>query len=130
MSIFTATAKAAMTTEPKEFTRPCTRRIPKFITDCCRQVKNERLQSCRKIFRSHRRSALPTRRSGQLCQVHRARPTPAAYWASTVASAAPMTPICRGMTKSRSRPMFPTTDTPKNSSGVTEFPMARSRLAK
>ena len=43
MSVFTAAAKAAMTTVPKLFTSPWTMRIPKFITDCCRQVSEERL---------------------------------------------------------------------------------------
>ena len=44
VSIFTATAKAAMTAVPKLFTRPWTMRMPKFITDCCRQVKKGEIQ--------------------------------------------------------------------------------------
>ena len=42
MSIFTAAAKAAMTVAPKLLTSPCTIRMPKFITDCCTQVSEER----------------------------------------------------------------------------------------
>ena len=38
MSILTAAAKAAITAGPKEFTRPCTSRMPKFITDCWAQI--------------------------------------------------------------------------------------------
>ena len=34
-----AAAKAAMTVTPKLLTSPWIIRIPKFITDCCRQVK-------------------------------------------------------------------------------------------
>ena len=30
-----------MTLTPKEFTSPCTIRMPKFITDCCTQVSRE-----------------------------------------------------------------------------------------
>ena len=39
--IFTPAAKAAIVTAPKLFTRPCTVRIPRFITDCCAQVSRE-----------------------------------------------------------------------------------------
>ena len=35
VSIFTASANAAIMAVPKLFTRPCTIKIPKFITDCC-----------------------------------------------------------------------------------------------
>ena len=41
-----------MTAAPKELTRPCTMRMPKFITDCCTDV---RVESC-KISTMSRRS--------------------------------------------------------------------------
>ena len=44
LAIFTAAAKAAITTAPKLFTSPCIIRIPKFITDCWIQVRKERLK--------------------------------------------------------------------------------------
>ena len=40
-SIFTAAANAAITAAPKLFTSPCTIKMPRFITDCCTQVKME-----------------------------------------------------------------------------------------
>ena len=130
VSIFTATAKAAITAVPKLLTRPWIMRMPKFITDCCRQVNKERLSRLPRAVRSHRQSARPTRRSGKARQVYRASPSPAIYWAITVASAAPMTPMPSGRTKRRSRPIFSTTATPRNSRGVAELPTARRRLAK
>ena len=33
-ALLTAAAKAAMMTVPKLFTKPCTIRMPRFITDC------------------------------------------------------------------------------------------------
>ena len=41
----TAAANAAMTAVPKLLTSPCTIRMPRFITDCCRQVRKENCAS-------------------------------------------------------------------------------------
>ena len=57
-------------------------------------------------------------------------PAPETYWAMTVASAAPATPRSSPTTNHRSRPMFSTADTARNSRGTTELPTERSREAK
>ena len=65
----TAAAKAAMITGPKLFTRPCTIRIPKFMTDCCTQVRMERLHISRRIWPFHRRSVREGRKFLQRIKV-------------------------------------------------------------
>ena len=57
-------------------------------------------------------------------------PTPERYWAITVASAAPPTPHFSPMTNHRSRTMFNTAETARNTSGTTEFPTDRRKEAK
>ena len=118
VSIFTATENAAMTTEPKLFTTVCTIRIPRFITDCCKQVNPDSDKILRKFRLSHRISRRVSRNS----------PTPETYCAMAVASAAPIIPMPNGMTKSKSSPTFSATDTPRKISGRVEFPMPRSML--
>ena len=63
-SIFTAAAKAAMTTVPKLFTRPWTIRMPKFITDCWAQVRTENWDISRSTPLSIPMSLPATRNSG------------------------------------------------------------------
>ena len=41
-SIFTPAAKAAIVAVPKLFTSPCTVNMPKFMTDCCTHVSEEK----------------------------------------------------------------------------------------
>ena len=55
---------------------------------------------------------------------------PATYWAKTVAIAAPAMPHENTSTNKRSSAMFKSADVPRNHSGATEFPTARSRQAK
>lgn len=69
VSIFTATAKAAITAVPKLLTRPWIMRMPKFITDCCRQVNRERFSRLLRTALFHRQSSRRTRSSGKACQV-------------------------------------------------------------
>ncbi len=76
---------------PKLLTSPCTMRMPKFITDCCRQVKPDRLSSWRRVALFQTRSSRRTRRA-KAFQVYPASPRPARYWEITVARAAPAPP--------------------------------------
>ena len=46
------------------------------------------------------------------------------YWAIIVASAAPTVPLFKTATNNRSSPIFNNVETPKNTSGMTEFPTA------
>ena len=56
----TAAAKAAMTEAPKLFTSPCTISIPRFITDCCRQVSTEAPVTSRTVSLRTRICCRPT----------------------------------------------------------------------
>ena len=130
VSIFTATAKAAMTAVPKLFTRPWTMRMPKFITDCCTQVRREnRAISSTRSF-SQRTSWRLGRSWGILASVNASSPSPDTHWERLVAKAAPATPQGTTTTNTKSSTMFSTALTPKNNRGVAELPMARSRQAK
>ena len=128
VSIFTATANAAITTGPKLFTTACTISIPRFMTDCCRHVSPESDRMLRKCLPFHFMSLRRGRYSGQAARKKISMPIPEAYCAITVAAAAPAIPQPSGMTNSRSSPTFSTTDTPRKISGAMEFPMLLSRL--
>ena len=130
MSIFTATAKAAMITVPKLFTRPWIIRIPKFITDCWAQVITEYRITLSSVSFLRRIYSLLIRRAGTLHSVYAAIPTPDTAWEITVASAAPATPLSSPATNQISRNTFRTDDTARNQSGTTEFPTERRRQAK
>ena len=119
-----------MTDGPKELTLPCTIRIPKFMTACCTEVKPDSPAISRSTRPSHFLCSLRGTSSGNRQTVNATSPNPDTYCASTVAPAAPPTPQSSVMTKNRSSTMFKTADTAKNSSGVTESPIARSRFAK
>ena len=98
--------------------------------DCCTQVSRDRLQISRSIRRAGRSWARAGRRSGRFTRVYTAMPIPDTYWEITVAMAAPATPQGMTSTKNRSRPMFSTALTAKNTRGTVELPMDRSRQEK
>ena len=85
----TAAAKAAITVSPKLFTRPCTIRMPRFITDCWTQVRMEKLAISRILARRTGRSWRRGRSWGQRIRANAPSPMPETYWEMTVASAAP-----------------------------------------
>ena len=57
----TAAAKEAMIVVPKLLTSPCTARIPRFMIDCCKHVRAEKLVIS--FMRDLRRRILPSRQS-------------------------------------------------------------------
>ena len=126
MSIFTAAAKAAMTTVPKLFTSPWTMRIPKFITDCCRQVSEDRLSISLSIATEKCRSDFRGRKERHFISTYTAMPIPDTYCAMTVARAAPPIPNGSTATNSMSSAMFKTALTARKISGADELPSARS----
>ena len=56
-------AKAAMVTAPKLSTSRWMRRIPKFIADCCAQVRSDRSRISASIARLNVRSSFPGKNS-------------------------------------------------------------------
>ena len=119
-----------MITVPKLLTRPCTIRIPKFMMDCCTLVMTDRLRMVSRLALSQRQSDFSGRSCGNFFRVYSAMPMPEMNWEKVVAAAAPRTPQCSTSTHTRSSRTFSTADTARNSSGTTELPTARSRLAK
>ena len=124
-SIFTAAANAAITAAPKLFTSPCTIKMPRFITDCCTQVKMEypAISLIRLAWMGERLHS--ARSCGHLMSAQIMMPMPETYCAMTVAPAAPATPKLRPMTNHKSSAIFKTAETAKNTSGTTELPTAR-----
>ena len=130
VSILTAAAKAAMIAVPKLFTRPWIIKIPKFITDCCKQVKNAyRPTSENVVFRKIRCSFF-----GKSCGFfHKATmvmPIPEIPCAITVAPAAPPIPSCNSNTNHRSSTIFKIVETARKIRGRIELPTARRTKAK
>ena len=58
------------------------------------------------------------------------KPIAEQYCAITVAIAAPAIPISKGIINSISSPMFKTTETPRNISGIAELPIPLKIFAK
>ena len=115
---------------PKLFTRPCTARMPRFIMDCCMQVKAEKLVISRMRDRERRTRLSFCRNSGNFMRVYRASPIPDTYWEITVASAAPATPRPSPATNQRSSAIFRQAEIARKIRGTREFPSERSREAK
>lgn len=130
MSIFTAAANAAITAVPKLLTSPCTIRIPKFMIDCCMDVSRDRLRILFKISLRKCLCPRPNRRMGTFFHAYIQMPSPDTYCAITVAAAAPEIPKLKTATNRTSNATFRTADTPRNSSGIMEFPTARRLFAK
>ena len=129
LSILPAAAKAAMTVTPKLFTSPCTSRMPKFITDCCRLVSTLLRPSRRSSAPSGRQSSRVGRRPGTVMSRIPRASTADPYWQSTVASAAPAVPRRRPTTNKRSSPTLPSAAATVMRSGAIELPTARSTAA-
>ena len=119
------TENAAITAAPKLFTSPCTIKMPRFITDCCTQVKMEypAISLIRLAWMGERLHS--ARSCGHLMSAQIMMPIPETYCAMTVAPAAPATPKLRPMTNHKSSAIFKTAETAKNTSGTTELPTAR-----
>ena len=82
------------------------------------------------LAESNEISPRDARYSGKAAMVYAAAPIPETYCAMTVAHAAPPTPISKASMNKRSSPTFKIADTPRNISGTTELPTARSSDAK
>ena len=119
-----------MMTVPKLFTRPCTIRMPKFMMDCWTLVITERFRMVLRFCLSQRQSSLRGHSSGNFFRVYTPMPMPDTNCEKVVAPAAPRTPQWSTSTHTRSRMTFRTADTARNTSGTSELPMARRRLAK
>ena len=130
VSIFTATAKAAMTAVPKLLTMPCTSRMPKFMTDCCKQVQPDSERMLRRFSLFQHKSLRVTRYCGNFFRKYTVMPMPETHCEAAVASAAPIMPQCKTMTQYKSKKIFNTTETARNNSGMAEFPMPRRTLEK
>ena len=120
--LFSPVEKAAITTGPKVLTLVCTINIPRFMTDCCRQVRNEKFVTSPIVFLST--CFGENRDSLERSRVYMATPNPEIYWDITVASAAPFTPLFNTNTKKRSKAILIIVETPRKAKGTVEFPKA------
>ena len=110
---------------PKLFTRPWTMRMPKFITDCCRQVKKGEIQQ---VF-----SRRPGPNTGGVLDPQSGEGKPGVEKQAQAGDelgdhrghGGPRTPMPKGHHKEDVRPMFRTTEIPKKTSGVAESPTER-----
>ena len=105
-------------------------RMPKFITDCCAQVRADRLPISPSMARSKCSCSFPGSSERQHRQTYSPMPIAEAYCARMVAAAAPPMPQPKTATNSKSSPMFSSADTARNTSGTVELPKARSRQAQ
>ena len=91
----------------------------------CSPVGSPYLRICPTRYISGLQSFFPGRRTGRIFSAYATQRTPDMSWDSTVAMAAPATPIGIHDTKATSRITFSMLETIRKMRGTTEFPMAR-----
>ena len=123
--ILLAAVMEATAMEPREFTALCRITLPIAVTEYCSPMGIPMLHRIFTYWDSSFHSSFLICKISNFFLIYSRQLTPDTAWETTVATAAPATPICRTMMQKRSRKIFRKAERIRKYRGVLLSPMAR-----